>query len=76
MSIDNYYKQTDNSSIDDKNETYEVVKRENLENLINPDCTHYFVKDNDEIDKDTQSWVCTKCKRGTFLPKHVTIINS
>lgn len=76
MYIDNYNKSTDNASIDDNNDNYEVVKRENLENLIDPECKHYFVKDNDEIDKESQAWVCRKCHRGTFLPKNVTIINS
>ena len=76
MYIDNYNKPTDNSSIDDNNDNYEVVKRENLDNLIDPECKHFFVKDDDEIDKDSQSWKCNKCHRGTFLPKNVKIINS
>jgi len=76
MSIDNYYNSKDNSSINDNNDDYEVVKKENLENLIDPECKHYFVKDVDEIDDDTQAWLCKKCHRGTFLPKGVTIINS
>lgn len=76
MSIDNYYKSTDNSSIDDDNDKYEVIKRENLVPLIDPECKHNFVKDDDEIDKLTQSWICTKCNRGTFLPRHINIINS
>jgi hypothetical protein len=76
MAIDNYYKQNDNASIDENNDDYEVVKRENLKNLLDPECKHFFVKDSDEIDKETQSWKCNKCHRGTFLPKNITIINS
>lgn len=76
MAIDNYYKQTDNSNIDENNDDYEVVKRENLENLLDPECKHFFVKDNDVIDDETQSWICKKCHRGTFIPKGITIINS
>lgn len=76
MSIDNYYKQTDNSNSNDDNEKYEVIKRDNLVPLIDPKCEHYFVKDDDIIDENTQSWICTKCKRGTFLSKDLTIINS
>jgi hypothetical protein len=76
MSIDNYPNTKDNSSIDDNNDNYEVIKRENLVPLLDPECKHHFVKDSDEIDKLTQSWICTKCKRGTFLPKHINIINS
>lgn len=76
MSIDNYYNKKDNASIDDNNENYEVIKRDSLVPLLDPKCEHHFVKDDDVIDKLTQSWICTKCKRGTFLPKGVTIINS
>lgn len=76
MYIDNYNKSKDNSSIDANNENYEVIKRDNLVPLIDPDCKHEFVKDDDEIDKASQSWICIKCKRGTFLPKGVKIINS
>jgi transposase-like protein len=76
MPIDNNSNTNNNSSIDDNNDDYVVVKRENLKNLLDPDCKHYFVKDNDEIDEDSQSWKCNKCHRGTFLPKHVNIINS
>lgn len=76
MYIDNYNKSTDNSSIDDNNEKYEVIKRANLVPLLDPNCKHNFVKDSDVIDKLTQSWICVKCKRGTFLPKGTTIINS
>ena len=76
MSIDNYYKQNDNSSIDDNNDKNEVIKRENLVPLLDPECKHHFVKDDDVIDEATQSWICVKCKRGTFLPKHINIINS
>lgn len=76
MYIDNYNKATDNASIDDNNDDYVVVKRENLENLIDPECKHFFVKDSDEINKESQSWICKKCHRGMFLPKNITIINS
>lgn len=76
MYIDNYNNSTDNSSIDENNDDYEVVKRENLKNLLDPECKHFFVKDSDVIDENTQSWKCKKCHRGTFLPKNITIINS
>lgn len=76
MSIDNYNKTTDNASIDDNNENYEVIKLENSVPLIDLDCKHNFVEDDDVIDDLSQSWICTKCKRGTFLPKGVKIINS
>jgi len=76
MYIDNYPNTKDNASIDDNNDNYEVVKRENLKNLLDPECKHYFVKDNDIIDEETLSWICKNCHRGTFLPKSITIINS
>lgn len=68
----------DNSNIDDKNENYEVIKLDELTPVNDPTCRHNFIKDSDELAKDNgmQSWICRRCKRGTFLPKHINIINS
>lgn len=78
MSFDTDAFTTDNSNIDDKNEKHEVIELNELTPINNPECTHYFVKDNDELaeENNMQSWICQKCKRGTFMPKGTTIINS
>lgn len=64
-----------NASNNDDNAEYEVIRLDEVEPINNPDCKHYFIKDDDEIG-DNQAWICRDCKRGTFYPKNVTIINS
>ena len=73
--FDNQDNSNDNRNIHDKNEEYEVIRRDELEPINDPNCKHNFVVDSDEIG-GFQAWVCTKCKRGTFLPKATIIINS
>jgi hypothetical protein len=73
--VDNYHDNLDNASRDDKNENYEVFNLKDVEPLNDPNCTHHFVKDSDEIG-GYQAWICQLCKRGTFYPKGTTIINS
>lgn len=69
---------SDNNNRDVKNENDEVIKLDELTPINDPKCEHYFVKDSDELAEDNgmQSWICRKCKRGTFMPKHINIINS
>lgn len=74
--LDNYTNNSDNSSINDEDGEYEVIRLNDKEPLNNKDCKHYFKKDEDEISTDRQSWICIHCHRGTFLPKGVNIINS
>lgn len=52
----------------EKNEI--VVRREDLKPLNDPNCEHDFVLDG-EVIGTTRAWVCSKCHRGTFLPKTV-----
>lgn len=62
-----------NISDNETNNEHDVVIRlEDIKPLNDPNCAHHFVKDSDEIG-DKVAWVCTRCGRGTFLPKDVTI---
>lgn len=47
-----------------------VIRREDLKPLYDPNCEHDFVLDG-EVIGDSRAWVCSKCHRGTFLPKTV-----
>jgi len=54
-----------------------VVRRDEMERLNDPDCTHKskdgltaFIQDSDTIGT-MQAWKCTRCQRGTFLPMSV-----
>lgn len=79
MQFDTIDATSDNSSINDKNETEVIViKPEELTPINDPTCKHYFVKDSDGLadNNEMQAWVCRECRRGTFLPKDKTIINS
>lgn len=79
MSFDTSDLTIDNNNSNEKNENdVIVIKQEELTPINNPECKHYFIKDNDELaeENNMQSWICKKCKRGTFLPKDKTIINS
>jgi len=70
---------TDNNSINGKNENdVVIIKQEELTPINDPKCQHFFVKDKDDLaeENNMQAWICQKCKRGTILPKHQTIINS
>lgn len=67
-------------NIDNNADNDVVVRRDEMERLNDPDCNHKnkdgstaFIKDSDTIG-DQQAWKCTKCLRGTFLPKSVTKI--
>ena len=73
--FDNQDNSNDNRNIHDKNEEYEVIRRDELEPINDPNCKHNFVVDSDEIG-GFQAWVSSKCKRGRFLPKAPKIINS
>lgn len=68
----------DNKSSNDKNENDEVIRLDELTPINDPNCKHFFVKDYDELAEknNMQAWQCRKCKRGTFMPKHINIINS
>lgn len=78
MSFDTTPFTSDNNNRDEKNENDEVIRLNELTPLNDPNCKHYFVKDNDELAKKNamQSWICRECRRGTFLPRHINIINS
>lgn len=65
----------DNSSNNDNDEDTIVVDMAKRQPLNDPDCKHFFVKDEDTIG-NSQAWICRGCKRGTFLPKHMSITNS
>lgn len=73
--LDNSSNTSDNSTNDDNDGYYEVINLENVEPLNKKDCKHQFEKDS-EIIGDRQAWICVHCKRGTFLAKGQTIINS
>jgi hypothetical protein len=62
-------------SINGNDEEYEVIRLKDVEPINDPNCKHFFIKDSDTIG-DHQAWICRRCKRGTFYPKGVTIINS
>lgn len=66
---------TDNISNNGNDDGAIVVDMRQQEPLNDPNCEHFFVKDSDTIG-DNQAWICQKCKRGTFLPKHMSITNS
>jgi hypothetical protein len=63
----------------DNNELDVVVDMTKQKPLNDKSCTHEkdglttFVRDSDEIGGQV-AWVCTKCDRGTFLPKGATIV--
>lgn len=61
----------DNNGNDDGTIVVDMSKREPLND---PDCEHFFIKDEDTIGT-SQAWICRKCKRGTFIPKHMSITN-
>ncbi len=65
----------DNSSNNDNDDDTIVVDMAKRQPLNDPDCKHFFVKDEDTIG-NSQAWICRGCKRGTFLPKHMSITNS
>lgn len=78
MTFDTSALTNDNSSIDANDEKDEVIKLDELTPINDPNCTHSFIKEYDELaeENDMQSWICSKCKRGKFMPKHINIINS
>jgi len=53
-----------------------VVDMAKQEPLNDPDCKHFFIKDESDTIGDSQAWVCRGCKRGVFIPKHMSITNS
>ena len=74
--LDNYSNNSDNSSINDEDGDYEVIRMNEQEPLNNKDCKHYFEKTLMLLTKDFNPWICVHCHRGTFIPKGVNIINS
>lgn len=71
-SSDGFSQNQTNNDNDDGTIVVNMAKREPLND---PDCKHFFVKDEDTIG-NSQAWICRGCKRGTFLPKHMSITNS
>ena len=71
-SSDGFSQNQTNNDNDDGTIVVNMAKREPLND---PDCKHFFVKDDDTIG-NSQAWICRGCKRGTFLPKHMSITNS
>lgn len=69
---------SDNKNIDANNENNEVIRLSELTPINDINCQHFFVKDKDDLaeENNLQAWQCQKCKRGTFMPKHINIINS
>lgn len=58
---------------EDNNGYYEVIRRDEIVPLNDPQCEHSFKLDESDTIGDTVAWVCTKCHLGTFLPKGVSI---
>lgn len=75
MLLDNGDMQSDNKSINGNDGEYEVIRLDNATPINDPDCKHFFIKDEDEIG-DSVAWICKSCKRGAYFPKGVKIINS
>lgn len=75
MDIDNSGNVNNNTSNNGNDDGTIVVDMSKREALNDPDCKHYFIKDEDTI-SNNQAWICRRCKRGTFLPKHMSITNS
>lgn len=75
MYIDYASNMVDNQGNNGNDDDTIVVDMSKREPLNDPDCKHFFIKDDDTIG-DTQAWICRRCKRGTFLPKHTSITNS
>ena len=75
MSIDYASTMVDNQGNNGNDDDTIVVDMSKREPLNDPDCKHFFIKDDDTIG-NTQAWICRRCKRGTFLPKHTSITNS
>jgi ubiquitin C-terminal hydrolase len=75
MDIDSSDGISDNQSNNDNDDGTIVVDMAKREPLNDPNCEHFFIKDEDTIG-NSQAWICRKCKRGTFIPKHMSITNS
>lgn len=75
MDIDNSGNVNNNTSNNGNDDGTIVVDMSKRKPLNDPDCKHYFIKDEDIIGNN-QAWICRRCKRGTFLPKHMSITNS
>ncbi len=75
MVIDYASNMNDNQGNNGNDDGTIVVDMSKREPLNDPQCKHFFVKDDDTIGR-TQAWICRKCKRGTFLPSHMSITNS
>jgi hypothetical protein len=75
MSLDNYGMQSDNKSINVNDANYDVISLDNAKQINDPDCVHFFIKDGDTIGNSV-AWICKSCKRGTYYPKGISIINS
>lgn len=75
MDIDSSDGISDNQSNNDNDDGTIVIDMAKREPLNDPNCEHFFIKDEDTIG-NSQAWICRKCKRGTFIPKHMSITNS
>lgn len=70
--IDNFSQSGNNK---EDNDYYEIIKLDELEPLNDPNCKHYFVKDDSDVLGNSVAWKCSKCHRGTFLAKNQKIVN-
>ena len=76
LTIDNNLPISDNDNHNaDDADNERVFELENAKPINDPDCLHYFVKDDDKIG-EYQGWICQKCKRGAYFPENTEIINS
>lgn len=62
----------DNSSNNATDETEIVIRLDEIEPLNDVNCEHHFEKDDDTIGEH-RAWTCTKCHRGVFLHKSITV---
>lgn len=67
---------SDNTNIDDNNETYDVIDMQNVKPLNDPECNHFFIEEVQEEIEGYTSWTCEKCRRGKMLPKGYKVINT
>lgn len=72
--FDGYYIKSDNGNNVDNDANVEVIRKEDLKRINDPDCVHQLERDDSDVLGDQVAWVCRKCGRGTFLPKTVTKI--
>lgn len=62
----------DNSSNNANDETNIVVRLDEIEPLNDVNCEHQLEQDDDTIG-EYRAWKCSKCHRGVFLHKTITV---